>query len=141
MEDPQLVGSIASLAIQPDVAQEHAGPQSKNLHTNIDHFNFLAILGKGHGAKIMLAENKSNKRLYAIKVVKKEILIENDEVEGPKIEKNVYLKAREHNHPFIAPLISTFQTETRLYFVLEYCPGGDLMYHIRQAAFGVTRSK
>ena len=140
-EDPKLVGNIASSAIQPGLAQEHAGPQSKNVHTNIDQFNFLAVLGKGHGAKIMLAESKSNKRLYAIKIVRKEILVENDEVEGPKIEKNIYLKAREHDHPFITPLISTFQTETRLYFVLEYCPGGDLMYHIRQAAFSVIRSK
>lgn len=140
-EDPKPAEYTASSVIQPDVAQEQAGPQSKSRYTTLDQFNFLATLGKGNFAKVMLAESKSNQQLYAIKIFKTEFMIENDEVKGTKTEMNVFLKAREHNHPFIAPLISTFQTETRLYFVMEYFPGGDLMHHIRKAAFGVTRSK
>ncbi len=140
-EDPKPAEYTASSAIQPDVAQEQAAPQSKSLYTTIDQFNFLAALGQENSAKVMLAESKSNQQLYVIKIFKKEFMIENDEAKGTKTERNVFLKAREHNHPFIAPLISTFQTETRLYFVMKYCPGGDLMHHIHEAAFGVTRSK
>lgn len=131
----------ASSAMQPDVAQEQAGPRSKSLYSTIDHFNFLATLGKSGYAKVMLAEDKSNEQLYAIKMFKKEFMIENDEVKGVKTERNILLKAREHNHPFIATLISTFQTETGLYFVMEYIPGGDLMHHLSKAAFSVTISK
>jgi serine/threonine protein kinase len=29
-------------------------------------------------------------------------------------------------HPFIVKLAYTFQTEKKLYFALEYCPGGEL---------------
>ena len=107
----------------------------------MNQFNFLATIKTGHFGKVMLAESKSNHQLYAVKIFKKELLIENDEVKGSKNERSVLMKAREHDHPFIARLISTFHTETRLYFVIEYSPGGDLMHHIQGGQFDVARSR
>ena len=107
----------------------------------MDQFNFLATIGKGIFAKVMLAESKINHQLYAVKILKKESMIQNNEVKGSRIEKSVLMKAREHDHPFIAGLISTFHTETRLFFIIEYCPGGDLSYHIQRGQFGVARSR
>lgn len=57
---------------QPAVRQRRIG---------LDDFNFLAVLGKGNFGKVMLAEEKNTNQLYAIKVLKKEFIIENDEVE------------------------------------------------------------
>ena len=107
----------------------------------MDQFNFITTIGKGNFAKVMLAENKSNHRLYAIKVLKKELVIRNDEVKASKVEKSMLMKAREHDHPFVTGFISTFDTESRLYFVIEYCPGGDLGHHIQGGEFGVARSR
>ena len=117
------------------MAQEQAGLQTLN------QFTFLATIRKGIFTQTMLAESQSNHQMYAIKTLNKASLIENDEVKNAKIEKNVLMKAREQDHPFIARLISTFQSETRLFFVMEYCPGGDLMHHIQNAEFSVERSR
>ena len=47
----------------------------------MDDFNFLAVLGKGNFAKVILVEEKQTNNLYAIKVTKKEFIIDNDEIE------------------------------------------------------------
>jgi hypothetical protein len=107
----------------------------------LDHFNFLAVLGKGNFGKVMLAETKQSKQLYAIKVLKKEFIIENDEVESTRSEKRVFLIANKERHPFLLNLHACFQTETRVYFVMEYISGGDLMLHIQRGQFGTKRAQ
>ena len=107
----------------------------------LDHFNFLAVLGKGNFGKVMLAETKRSRRLFAIKVLKKEFIIENDEVESIRSEKRVFLVANRERHPFLTNLHACFQTETRVYFVMEYISGGDLMLHIQRGQFGTKRAQ
>ncbi|KAI4204238.1 MAG: hypothetical protein LQ346_001654 [Caloplaca aetnensis] len=115
--------------------------QGAGRRIGLEHFNFLAVLGKGNFGKVMLAETKATKKLYAIKVLKKEFIIENDEVESTKSEKRVFLIANKERHPFLLNLHACFQTETRVYFVMEYISGGDLMLHIQRGQFGTKRAQ
>ena len=46
------------------------------------------------------------------------------------------------NHPFIIKLEYAFQNKNKLYFVLEYCPGGELFFHLsRVGSFDETIAK
>ncbi|CAI7582852.1 unnamed protein product [Penicillium bialowiezense] len=133
--------------VQQAPQQQQVAPPAKDeaaqakARIGLDHFNFLAVLGKGNFGKVMLAETKSSRKLYAIKVLKKEFIIENDEVESTKSEKRVFLIANKERHPFLLNLHACFQTETRVYFVMEYISGGDLMLHIQRGQFGLKRAQ
>ena len=135
----KLVTSVSQQA--PAKSEPSSAVSGTGRRIGLDHFNFLAVLGKGNFGKVMLAETKSSKKLYAIKVLKKEFIIENDEVESTKSEKRVFLIANKERHPFLLNLHACFQTETRVYFVMEYISGGDLMLHIQRGQFGLKRAQ
>jgi len=92
----------------------------------------MKVIGKGSYGKVMLVRHKAEgeDHVYAMKMLRKENVIKRNQVEHTKTERNV-LEAV--SHPFIVTLYYAFQTPKKLYFVLEYCPGGELFFHLSRA--------
>jgi RAC serine/threonine-protein kinase len=105
----------------------------------LESFEFLKVLGKGTFGKVILCREKATGRLYAIKILKKEIIIQKDEVAHTQTENRVLRKT---NHPFLTSLKYSFQTNDRLCFVMEYVNGGELFFHLsRERVFSEDRTR
>jgi serum/glucocorticoid-regulated kinase 2 len=87
-------------------------------------------LGRGAFGKVMLVERKEDKEIYALKSLRKEDIIEKDQLEHTKTEKMIL----EHiNHPFLVSLVYSFQTPEKLFFVMQFMKGGELFQHLRNS--------
>jgi len=96
-----------------------------------ENFEFIKVLGKGSFGKVILCREKETSQLYAIKILKKEVIRSKGttEMEHIMTENRVLQSTR---HPFIIGLQYSFKTEDRLCFVMEYVNGGELYFHLRK---------
>ena len=95
-------------------------------------FELLDSLGHGSFGKVFKVRMKSNGEIYAMKVINKNFLIKNHQLRYAITECNVLKQVKS---PFILTLYYSFQTEKNLYMIIDYCPGGDLNFHIIQNVF------
>jgi len=118
-------------------------PRTKSLikrKYKFEQFKMIKVLGKGSFGKVMLACLKQENKYFAIKALKKDIVVEDDDVECTMVEKRVL--ALGCRHPYLTHLFCTFQSKEHLFFVMEYLNGGDLMFHIQASGrFPEQRAK
>lgn len=113
--------------------------RSGSMKLTFENFEFLKVLGKGTFGKVILCREKSSNHLYAIKILKKEVIIKKDEVEHTMTENRVLQSTR---HPFLIGLKYSFTTQDRLCFVMEYVNGGELFFHLsRERQFTEDRTR
>ncbi|CAJ0937750.1 unnamed protein product, partial [Mesorhabditis belari] len=107
---------------------------------NLSNFTMAKVLGKGSFGKVLLVELKGKSEYYAMKCLKKDVILEDDDTECTYIERRVLILASQC--PFLCQMFCSFQTNEYLFFVMEYLNGGDLMHHIQQVKrFDETRTR
>jgi serine/threonine kinase 38 len=112
--------------------------ESRKKVTTAD-FESLAVIGRGAFGEVRLVRRKPNKKengsttvapydqkIYALKSMKKEMMVMKNQVGHVKAERDVLATADESNR-WLTVLYYSFTDESHLYMVMEYLPGGDLM--------------
>ncbi|XP_026103346.1 protein kinase C eta type-like [Carassius auratus] len=117
-----------ALSMRRDRGKSKKEPSRK---LGISNFTLLQVLGKGSFGKVMLVRLNGSDQVFAVKVLKKDIILQDDDVECTMTEKRVLSLAS--THPYLTQLYCCFQTLERLFFVMEFVNGGDLMFHIQKS--------
>ncbi|XP_027868838.1 protein kinase C zeta type isoform X7 [Xiphophorus couchianus] len=103
---------------------------SQGTTLGLGDFELIRVIGRGSYAKVLLVRLKKNEQVFAMKVVKKELVHDDEDIDWVQTEKHVFEQAS--TNPFLVGLHSCFQTESRLFLVIEYVNGGDLMFHMQR---------
>ena len=81
------------------------------------------VLGRGAFGKVFLAKLQDDDTMYAIKAIRKDVLIETDQIKSTLLEKEILMEC---DHPFLINMDYTYQSDQRIYFVMPFLRGGEL---------------
>lgn len=87
-----------------------------------DYYAFVKTLGEGHFGKVLLAKDRRTREKFAVKVIRKD----NTELRAQTLIQRELDILRLVNHQNVVRLYDLFDTQDKLYFVLEYMSGGAL---------------
>jgi len=108
--------------------------QNAILKLSYADFEPLKLLGRGSFGEVLLVRLKANKKLYAMKILDKNMLKQRKQEIHTKTERDLMVKI---NCPFIVNIKSAFQDATKLYIVSEFLQGGDLFFHLHDKRYTV----
>jgi len=104
-----------------------------------EDYKIIRLIGRGTFGKVFLVQNQLTKNFFAMKSIRKDIVIDHDSLESLKVEKLILLQVR---HPFIISMNQVFAKATRIYFVMQFVQGGELFKHLsEQRRFSEARVK
>ncbi|CAL9736934.1 serine/threonine-protein kinase Sch9p [Monosporozyma servazzii] len=115
---------------------------TKKRHYGPEDFEVLRLLGKGTFGQVYQVKKKDTKRVYAMKVLSKKVIVKKNEVAHTIGERNILVTTATKTSPFIVSLKFSFQTPNDLYLVTDYMSGGELFWHLqKEGRFSEDRAK
>ncbi|CAK94061.1 unnamed protein product (macronuclear) [Paramecium tetraurelia] len=96
---------------------------------SIEDYDILKCIGVGGFSRVYLVRKRDNGLFYAMKLIDKNFILKSNKEIIICNEKYVM----EHlNSQYLAKLFYSFETKFYLVFVMEYCAGGELFFHLRK---------
>ncbi|KAF2863719.1 Pkinase-domain-containing protein [Piedraia hortae CBS 480.64] len=107
-----------------------------------DDFEVLRLIGKGTFGQVFQVRKRDTRRIYAMKVLSKKVIVQKKEIQHTIGERNILVRTANTTSPFIVSLKFSFQTEHDLYLVTDYMSGGELFWHLqKEGRFHESRAK
>ncbi|PVI04824.1 Pkinase-domain-containing protein [Periconia macrospinosa] len=111
-------------------------------HYGPEDFEILKLIGKGTFGQVFQVRKRDTRRIYAMKVLSKKVIVQKKEVAHTLGERNILVRTAMAESPFIVGLKFSFQTPSDLYLVTDYMSGGELFWHLqREGRFQEGRAK
>ena len=116
----------------PPTTFERLFPKARDEHLGKEDFDCLSMLGFGASSKVYLVRNKNSRKLFALKRLDKRAILSGGTSDRPTWRRDLIMRERDMmkqiqwTNDGLVKLHHTFQSPTHLYFVLDYCAGGDL---------------
>lgn len=122
--DDEAPGNVLARSALPT---SEAFPVSEDLGPH--NFQKLKLLGRGAVGKVYLVLLKGKDKVYAMKVLTKKEMIEKNKIKRVLTEREILATV---NHPLIVTMYASFQTAERLYYVMDYCQGGEFYQFLQK---------
>ncbi len=90
-------------------------------------FELMKVIGKGAFGKVLLVKVRKNGQVYAMKCISKKLVHKRNNTASAKAERDIMARI---DHPFIVNLKCAFQTNSKLFLVMEFLAGGELFFHL-----------
>ena len=87
----------------------------------------ISLVGRGTFGKVFLVYSPVNDRFYALKSMRKDVILDKDSVGSIDLERLIMLQV---DHPFVVKMEMVFQNNLRVFFLMEFIPGGELFQYM-----------
>jgi serine/threonine protein kinase len=121
-----------------DSSSSSSGGSNSSSSLSLEDFDLVSTIGKGGFGRVFLVQPRASvvsnalvqldpSSFYALKTIRKSRLAVNRTELKHTLSEHRALQAA-GDHPFVVKLISTFQSRSRIFFLTEFLPGGELFH-------------
>eukprot|EP01135_Chromosphaera_perkinsii_P011374 Nk52_evm19s2391 gene=Nk52_evmTU19s2391 len=94
------------------------------LRVSMDEFEVLKVIGRGGFGDVEVVRHRASREIYAMKTLKKTEMLQQENTAFFKEERSILASSCSH---WLTALHFAFQDRERLYLVMDFHPGGDLL--------------
>jgi len=124
MEEFHLDHNAKQNLLAKHIAQENQYAKEGRKKYKITDFDCIKTIGRGAFGEVRVVRKKDDSKVFALKMMRKKEMIAKKQVTHIRAERNLLAAA---DNTWLVKLHFSFQDDTFLYLVMEYCAGGDLM--------------